>query len=487
MLAVALLYRIVAPRFGTVAALVERARARGVPVVRRGLARQRRRSAADPADARRLRRRPRGDRVAAACGRLVGVRRARRARVQHEGARGARSASRGSRSAYLVCAPGSVAAAARAAAAAGVVSVARLRVVERSSSTLTPASQRPFVGSTSTNSEISADLRLQRLRPRRRPGGRPGLDHADPPRRRAARRWCARAVDAPRDAGRAALLRAHPPPPRRAPPAPPPSRPRRGRTAAPHGQSSRSRSTLAPRCGSSARGLGDQAGWVVPLALLGCIALLLVVRRRGATAARPALFVLGGWFLRRAADARLLERASCTPITPRRSGPGLAAMVGAGARRARLAACAAHEPRTALTGYVLSVIAVGGTVAAQLFLIERYGRPALVADPARRDLRSARCSRSRCCARARRLGARRRGRRRARRADGLQLQRLAGAGRTAPSRRPGPTTTPATGGFGVKRASRCAPIGSLIHFLRTHGATAALRAADASPPTRRRR
>ena len=97
LLAVALLYFIVAPRFGKVGGARERPRAGGVPVVRRGLARQRRRSAADPADARRLRRRARRDREGQplAAGRL---RRADRPRVQHEGARRAavRARDRGS-------------------------------------------------------------------------------------------------------------------------------------------------------------------------------------------------------------------------------------------------------------------------------------------------------------------------------------------------------------------------------------------------------
>ena len=56
----------------------------------------------------------------------------------------------------------------RPASCSSIVARRGSRVVE-----LTPASQRPFVGSTSSNSELQLDLRLQRLRPRRRPAGRP--------------------------------------------------------------------------------------------------------------------------------------------------------------------------------------------------------------------------------------------------------------------------------------------------------------------------
>ena len=105
-LAVALLYRIVTPRFGAVGGPRERPRAGGVPVVRRRRPRHRRRPAADPADARRLRRRARRDRLRAPA--LA----ASRARCW-SGSRSTRSRSRrllcvpGIAVGYLACAPGS--------------------------------------------------------------------------------------------------------------------------------------------------------------------------------------------------------------------------------------------------------------------------------------------------------------------------------------------------------------------------------------------
>ncbi len=65
-LAVAALYLIVRKRYGTLAATRERGDARSVPRVRRGLARQQPRRAADPADDARLRHGAAGDRDRAA-------------------------------------------------------------------------------------------------------------------------------------------------------------------------------------------------------------------------------------------------------------------------------------------------------------------------------------------------------------------------------------------------------------------------------------
>jgi 4-amino-4-deoxy-L-arabinose transferase-like glycosyltransferase len=85
------------------------------------------------------------------------------------------------------------------------------------------------------------------------------------------------------------------------------------------------------------------------------------------------LFVLGGWFL--------LERATLDfsagivhPYYASALGPGLAAMVGAGAV-AIASLVRARASGTALRGYLLAVAAVAGTVAVQLVLINREGDP----------------------------------------------------------------------------------------------------------------
>ena len=108
------------------------------------------------------------------------------------------------------------------------------------------------------------------------------------------------------------------------------------------------------------------------LALLGLIALVIVVRRRQDRRA-PGLFVLGGWFL---VELLTLDFSSgiVHPYYASALGPGLAVMVGAGAV-ALATLVRSPSNRTALLGYVLSVLAIGGTVGVQLFLIGRYSDP----------------------------------------------------------------------------------------------------------------
>ena len=120
------------------------------------------------------------------------------------------------------------------------------------------------------------------------------------------------------------------------------------------------------------RGLGDQAGWDAVLAMLGLIALAFAVRRRQDRRA-AGLFVLGGWFL---VELLTLDFSSgiVHPYYASALGPGLAVMVGAGAVALAGLVRSAND-RTALLGYVLSVLAIGGTVGVQLFLIGHYGDP----------------------------------------------------------------------------------------------------------------
>ena len=330
-LAVALLYRVIARRLGGSAGARRRARARGVPVVRRGLARQRRRPAADPADDARLRRRrcarPKAGAGARCSGAalLVGL-------AFNTKTLAAYLVVPGIALAYLVCAPGSlrrrVAAAARGGLAMLVVSFAWIAFVE-----LTPASKRPYVGSSTNNTELGLTFELQRLRARRRPGRRPG-----PRSPSASRRACARSALAPRRAGQAQPTSTH---------TVAPAAPEHDAAAAPNGRARRgeppTRSPSAARraaCGCSARASATRAAgccrsrWSgARVALLRC-SLGAAPASAGSRAGRDprlaALLVLGGWFVVEAAVLSL-SKGIVHPYYVSALGPGAAAMVGAGA------------------------------------------------------------------------------------------------------------------------------------------------------------
>ncbi len=269
---------------------------------------------------------------------------------------------------YLVCAPGSLRARIGRLAAAGVVLVlvggSWTAVVE-----LTPASQRPFVGSTFDNSELSLDFGYNGFG---RVGGQQGGPGStkkfpadgQPPLVRPG-------VDLPRSAIERRYLAAHPRVVHLRPPAV-----HHRHVARPRG---RHRSKPTPFASTHltparifGRGLGDQAGWDVVLAVLGLVALLFAVRRRHDRRA-AGLFVLGGWFL---VELLTLDFSSgiVHPYYSSALGPGLAAIVGAGAV-ALAGLVRSRDDRTALIGYLLTVLAVGGTVGVQLYLIGRYGDP----------------------------------------------------------------------------------------------------------------
>jgi 4-amino-4-deoxy-L-arabinose transferase-like glycosyltransferase len=118
--------------------------------------------------------------------------------------------------------------------------------------------------------------------------------------------------------------------------------------------------------------LGDQAGWLVPLALIGMIALALVVRGRD-DRRTAGLLVLGGWML---VELLTLDFSAgiVHPYYASALAPGVAAMVGAGAVAIGSLARAARRER-ALIGYVLAVLGVAGTVAVQLVVIDREADP----------------------------------------------------------------------------------------------------------------
>ena len=133
---------------------------------------------------------------------------------------------------------------------------------------LTPASARPFIGSTSSNSELSLDFGYNGFG--RVGGSRAARGPRRTTRRTGSRRSCVPGVDVPRSALEQRYVAAH-------------------RSSPPHGRASRRRAPprAAPRQVAAAGkpvafasthlspvrifgvGLGDQAGWVVPLAVLG--------------------------------------------------------------------------------------------------------------------------------------------------------------------------------------------------------------------------
>jgi 4-amino-4-deoxy-L-arabinose transferase-like glycosyltransferase len=269
---------------------------------------------------------------------------------------------------YLACAPGSIRRRLAYLSLAGIVAL----VVCASWSAavdLTPASQRPFVGSTSANTETQLIFGYNGFG---RVGGQQGGPDSTTNYRAAgqaplvrpgqdtrATREEKRFFAAGHHISTGSHRSAHPVAVRAA------TGPVRGKVV-PFASN-----TLSP-VRIFGKGLGDQAGWIVPLALLGLVALLVAVRRRSDRRA-AALLVLGGWFVIELATLDF-SKGIVHPYYSSALGPGLAAMVGAGAV-ALAALVRSKDSRPALLGYILAVVAIAGTVAAQLFLIQRYHYP----------------------------------------------------------------------------------------------------------------
>ncbi|HEY7965476.1 MAG TPA: glycosyltransferase family 39 protein [Solirubrobacteraceae bacterium] len=266
---------------------------------------------------------------------------------------------------YLFCAPGSWRRRIVYLSAAGVVLVA-VSLSWVVAVQLTPAAQRPYIGSSSNNSEFDLMFGYNGFG---RVGGQQGGPGASTHRLLTTaqtlpvvRPGVERGVPVSQTLRRE--LRAHP-----VIPLPRPARPKPGRhrlsKPLPFGGT---RSPLR----IFSKSLGDQAGWIVPLAVFGLLALLLLVR--GRTDRRTAgLFVLGGWFLIELATLDF-SAGIVHPYYSAALGPPLAAIAGAGAV-AFAALVRAREPRRAALGYVLAVAAVAGTVAVQLVLIHREADP----------------------------------------------------------------------------------------------------------------
>ncbi len=139
-------------------------------------------------------------------------------------------------------------------------------------------------------------------------------------------------------------------------------------------------------------GLGDQAGWLLPLALFGLIALALLVfaERRtpparepgagtgtGTASAQPrgrrdprlaCLLIFGGWFL---VEALVLSASKgiVHPYYVSALAPGTGAMIGAGTLA--IVTLARGEDRRRWAAIVLSACALAGTVAAEVVLLQR--------------------------------------------------------------------------------------------------------------------
>ena len=266
---------------------------------------------------------------------------------------------------YLFCAPGSWRRRILHLTAAGVVlaavSLAWVVAVE-----LTPTSQRPYIGSSSDNSEFGLMVGYNGFG---RVGGQQGGPGATTHRiltqaqtLPVERPAVERGVPVPKTLRQE--LRTHP---EIRLPKPAPPKPGRHRLSRPLPFGG-TRSPLR----IFSRSLGDQAGWIVPLAVFGLLALLLLVRG-GSDRRRAGLFVLGGWFLIELATLDF-SAGIVHPYYSSALGPPLAAIAGAGAV-AFAALVQSRERRRAALGYVLAVAAVAGTVAVQLVLMHREADP----------------------------------------------------------------------------------------------------------------
>jgi 4-amino-4-deoxy-L-arabinose transferase-like glycosyltransferase len=280
--------------------------------------------------------------------------------------------------AYLLCAPVSVRRRILQLLAAGVlagaVSFSWIAVVEA-----TPASQRPYVGSSTDNTELGLTFSYNGFGRVEGQAGGPGTTHGEEGAHVPFA--VAHRVDAQRE-------REHP----NHPPLPPEPKitnsPNVGRYAKP---------IAFGEAPSPLRlfgvGLGDQAGWLLPLAFFGAIAtlVLLWLERRGPERTRQAggpeepvrgpaiwrrdprlatVIVLGGWFAVEAAVLSL-SKGIVHPYYVSALAPGTGAMTGIGLY-SLLRLCRRREGWGRIAGLVLGAAAVLGTVATEIVLMHRY-------------------------------------------------------------------------------------------------------------------
>jgi 4-amino-4-deoxy-L-arabinose transferase-like glycosyltransferase len=221
-----------------------------------------------------------------------------------------------------------------------------------------PASQRPYVGSSSNNTELGLEFGYNGV-------GRTGGQVGGPP---CPQTYAAPTSDIP-------IFRS-------------------AATTTAHSASAAAASGVAgvtvrdpdpvpfASCPSALRifgvGLGDQGGWTVPLAVIGLLALVLSLgslRLRATWRDRRTayLFVLGGWFV---VELLALDfsKGIVHPYYASALGPGLAAMVGAGAA-GFTTLISSGASRRRLLGLAAAALAAVTTVGIDLLLIHRHGYP----------------------------------------------------------------------------------------------------------------
>jgi 4-amino-4-deoxy-L-arabinose transferase-like glycosyltransferase len=263
---------------------------------------------------------------------------------------------------YLVCAPGSlwrrIAQLLVAGLAMLAVSFAWIAYVE-----LTPASKRPYVGSSTNNTELGLTFEYNGLGRVEGQSGGPNSVSVKPGAYVPAARQ--RAVDAAQRAHPAAVeapsapVKLHP----AAKPAPAAKVTGREKDPIPFGESPKPLRLFG-------KGLGDQAGWMLPFALFGLLALLATVLF-GFSRRDPRLasaLVLGGWFVVEAAVLSL-SKGIVHPYYVSALAPGTGAMAGAGVLA--LAQLARGRGWQRLTGLALAACALASTVLVEIVLLHR--------------------------------------------------------------------------------------------------------------------
>jgi 4-amino-4-deoxy-L-arabinose transferase-like glycosyltransferase len=276
---------------------------------------------------------------------------------------------------YIVCAPGSLPRRALQLAAAGLamaaVSFSWIAFVEA-----TTASKRPYVGSSTHNTELGLAFEYNGVG---RVGGQSGGPHTTV-QRPGARVPAKDAIKSKHHGGGGAGgasstgAGALPLSPPVAPPLSLPGAPPAPQASSPSVTQGRARYPI-PFGGSPGPlrlfgvGLGDQAGWLLPLALFGllAVALLALSERPGRRDPRLAsAIVLGGWFL---VEAVVLSTSKgiVHPYYVSALAPGTGAMVGAGA--AALVTLA--QGRRRLWAFALVALALATTLATQVVLMHR--------------------------------------------------------------------------------------------------------------------
>jgi 4-amino-4-deoxy-L-arabinose transferase-like glycosyltransferase len=298
--------------------------------------------------------------------------------------------------AYLVCAPGSIPRRIGQLAVAGLVmlavSFAWIAVVE-----LTPASQRPYVGSSTNNTELGLTFEYNGFGRVEGQAGGPGQVVVRPGAYVPAAQERAVAAKAAHAGATAPATRLAPPSSTAHEPIP---------TLVPIVTKGREKDPI-PFGGHPGPlrlfhiGLGDQAGWMLPFALVGLLSLALLLlldgwrgrRQRSSAPAEPnaavepttdpepeerrtgrrdlrlaTLLVLGGWF---AVEAVVLSlsKGIVHPYYVSGLAPGTGAMAGAGVLA--LVELARGRGSRRIWSLALIACAVAGTVAVQVMLMHR--------------------------------------------------------------------------------------------------------------------